>query len=142
MTLHAQNTNRYLFTPIVVWIIFIFFCGRVIYTTDFRADLSVFLPPEPSREEAVVVGQLQNGAANRILLVGIEGSDTATLARLGKDFSDKLRKNPSFSHVHNGQSIFNPAEQELIYNYRYLLSSNTTSELFTPDGLAVALQRN
>jgi len=142
MKLHVQNTSRYNSIPIVLWLLFILSCGWIIFNTDFRTDLSVFLPPEPSREEAIVVGQLQNGAANRILLVGIEGSDTATLARLGKAFAEKLRKNPVFTHVHNGQNIIDPTERELIYNYRYLLSPNTTTELFTPEGLETALQQN
>lgn len=139
---HAQNMNIYQHVPFVLWFIFVLFCGWVIFKTDFRTDLSVFLPPELSREEAIVVGQLQNGAANRILLVGIEGADTATLAKLGKIFAGKLRGNPAFAHVHNGQNIIDPAERELLYNYRYLLSPNTTAELFTPEGLQAALQRN
>ena len=125
-----------------LWLLFVLFCGWVIFKTDFKADLSVFLPPEPSREEAILVGQLQNGAANRILLVGIEGTDTATLVQLGKAFAGKLRGNSAFAHVHNGENIISPAEKELIYNYRYLLSPNTSTELFTPEGLQAALQRS
>lgn len=142
MKLRTQNTNRYKLVPLVLWLLFVWSCGWVILKTDFRTDLSVLLPLEPSREEAIVVGQLQNGAANRILLVGIEGADTATLAQLGKAFADKLRSNPAFAHVHNGQNIIDPIESELLYNYRYLLSSNITTELFTPEGLEAALQLN
>ncbi len=142
MMLFTQNTNRYQLIPFVLWLLFVLSCAWVIIKTDFRTDLSVFLPTEPSREEAIVVGQLQNGTANRILLVGIEGADTATLAQLGKTFADKLRSNPAFAHVHNGQNIVDPIERELIYNYRYLLSSNTTTELFTPEGLDAALRLN
>ncbi|MDV6346458.1 hypothetical protein R2083_02895 [Nitrosomonas sp. Is35] len=100
------------------------------------------MPSEPNKKEAMLLGQLQNGAANRILLVGIEGSDTVTLAQIGKSFAAKARSNSVFSHVLNDQSVIDPAEQKLIYTYRYLLSPNTSTELFTPKSLETVISAN
>ncbi len=90
----------------------------------------------------MLLGQLQNGAASRILLVGIEGSTTDTLAQIGKSFAAKLRNNAVFSHVLNDQNVMDPAEQELIYTYRYLLSPNTGPELFAPKNLETVIYAN
>ena len=135
----TQN-NR--FAPQIIWLLCVLLCGWVIVNTDYRTDLSVFLPSEPNKKEVMLLGQLQNGAANRILLIGIEGSDTATLAQIGKSFAAKIRSNPVFSQVLNDQNLIDPAEQELIYTYRYLLSPNTRAELFTAKSLETVIYGN
>ncbi|MEK7779107.1 MAG: hypothetical protein AAB293_03460 [Pseudomonadota bacterium] len=104
--------------------------------------MSIFLPSEPNQKEVMLLGQLQNGAANRILLIGIEGSDTASLAQIGKSFAGKLRSNTVFSHVLNDQNLADSVEQELIYTYRYLLSPNTSAELYTSKSLETVIYGN
>lgn len=138
--MYATQKNQLILQ--ILWFLGVLLCGWVIVNTDYRTDLSVFLPSEPNKKEAMLLGQLQNGAANRILLVGIEGSDTATLAQIGKSFAGKLRNHSVFSHVLNDQSVIDPAEQELIYTYRYLLSPNTSAELFTPKSLETLIHGN
>ena len=129
--------------PLVLWLSFVLLSGWVMaFKTDYRTDLSIFLPSEPDQEELMVIGQLQNGAANRILLIGIEGADTGTLSWIGKSFADKLRGSTAFAHVQNGQNLIDAAEQELIYTYRYLLSPNTTAALFTAENLEKSIYSN
>ncbi|MBP9099814.1 MAG: MMPL family transporter [Nitrosomonas sp.] len=138
--MYITQNNR--FVPQILWFICVLVCGWIIVNTDYRTDLSVFLPSEPNKKEVMLLGQLQNGAANRILLVGIEGSDTATLAQIGKSFAAKVRSNPVFSHVLNDQNVIDPVEQKLIYTYRYLLSPNTNVDLFTPETLETVISTN
>lgn len=138
--MHTPRHKQFL--PQVLWFLCVLLCGWVIVNTDYRTDLSVFLPSEPNQKEVMLLGQLQNGAANRILLIGIEGSDAATLAQIGKSFAGKLKSHPIFAHVLNGQNLIDPAEQELIYTYRYLLSPNTSAELFTPKNLETVIHGN
>lgn len=135
----TQNNH---FVPRMLWLLCVVLCGWVIAHTDYRTDLSVFLPSAPNQKEMMLLGQLQNGAASRILLVGIEGSTTDTLAQIGKSFAAKLRNNAVFSHVLNDQNVMDPAEQELIYTYRYLLSPNTGPELFAPKNLETVIYAN
>lgn len=138
-----HNTRNKRFVPLVLWLSFVLLCAWIVaFKTDYRTDLSIFLPSDPDREELMVVGQIQNGAANRILLVGIEGADTGTLARIGKSFADTLRSNAAFAHVQNGQHVINAAEQELLYTYRYLLSPNTSAALFTAERLEESIYNN
>lgn len=138
-----RNIQNNKYVPLVLWFSFVLLCGWVmLFKTDYRTDLSVFLPSEPNQEEIMLVGQLQNGAANRILLIGIEGADTATLAQIGKLFAAQLQRNAIFAHVFSGQNLINATEQELIYTYRYLLSPNTNAELFKPANLQTAIYDN
>lgn len=139
--MYTTQSNRFYILQIL-WLIFFLLCSWIIFNADYRTDLSIFLPSEPNQKEVMLLGQLQNGAANRILLIGIEGSDTASLAQIGKSFAGNLRNNVTFSHVLNNQNLTDPVEQELIYTYRYLLSSNTSAELYTSQSLATVIYGN
>lgn len=121
------------------WLMVTLILGALALRTDYRADLSVFLPQKPSNEEKILAEQLQDGAANRILLMALEGAPSETLAKVGKDLAQHLRSDPAIAYVHNGQYPDLEKENKLLFEHRYLLSAQTQATLFTTEGLHAAL---
>lgn len=112
----------------------------VVARTEFRADFSAFLPRQPTPEQQILVEQLQDGAAARVLLLGIEGAPSQTLATLGKQLAATLRADATLRQVQNGESAGYAADQALLYDARYLLSPQVLPERFSATGLRQALQ--
>lgn len=127
------------FWPVALWLAFLAFCLVVVAHTRFTADLSAFLPKAPTREQQLLVDQLKDGVVSRLTLVGIEGAPPPTLAKLSKELARRLRADPQFAAVGNGEAA-NPArDRELALDYRYHLSPAVTPERFTVEGLREAI---
>ena len=90
-------TRRRGITAIVLWLIFLLACVCVISRTHFTTDLSAFLPRAPTPEQQLLMDQLSDGLASRLILVGIEGADAPTRARLSAQLAQRLRADPSLS---------------------------------------------
>lgn len=125
-----------------LWVLALALSALVVARTEFRTDFSAFLPRNPTPEQQVLVEQLQEGAAARVLLVGLEGSPSMTLAALGRHMAGSLRTDPLLRHVHNGESAGYAADQTLLFSTRYLLSPQVTAERFSTAGLRSALQES
>jgi predicted exporter len=83
--------------------------------------------------------QLRDGLASRLILVGIEGADAPTRARLSKQSAQRLRADPAFVTVNNGEPVNTERDRIFLFNNRYLLSPAVTPERFSVDGLHAAL---
>ena len=77
--------------------------------------------------------------ASRLILVGIEGTDSATRAKLSKQIAQHLRADPAFVTVNNGESVSSERDRAFLFNNRYLLSPAVTPARFSIDGLHTAL---
>ena len=53
----------------------------------------------------MLLEQIRDGLASRLILVGIEGVDAPTRARLSKQVAQRLRTNPAFVSVNNGEPV-------------------------------------
>jgi predicted exporter len=124
------------------WLLVTLLLGLLALRTDYRADLSVFLPQKPTNEEKILAEQLQSGAANRILLMALEGAPSEVLAKVGKELARQLRADPAIAYVHNGQYPDLEKENKLLFEHRYLLSAQTQATMFTESGLHAALQNS
>lgn len=111
----------------------------IISRSHFTADLSAFLPSNPTAEQQLLMDQLKDGLASRLILVGIEGADQATRATLSKTIAKNLRSNPAFVSVSNGEAITIERDRNYLFNNRYLLSQAVTPEHFSIDGLHIAI---
>ncbi len=111
----------------------------IISRSHFTADLSAFLPSNPTAEQQLLMDQLKDGLASRLILVGIEGADPNTRATLSKTIAQKLRTNPAFVSVNNGEPITTERDQSYLFNNRYLLSPAVTPEHFSTTGLHTAI---
>ena len=125
-----------------LWALALLLCAGVVVRTEFRADFSAFLPRQPTPEQQLLVEQLQDGSAARVLLVGIEGSPSPTLAALGRGMAATLRADPLLRQVQNGESAGYAADQALLFSARYLLSPQVLPERFGAAGLRQALQES
>jgi predicted exporter len=126
-------------TAILLWLIFLITCGTIISRTTFTTDLSAFLPRNPTPAQQLLLEQIHDGLASRLILVGIEGADPTTQATLSKHIAHELRTNPSFVSVNNGEPVTAEQDRAFLFNNRYLLSSTVTEERFSVDGLNMAI---
>jgi len=74
-----------------------------------------------------------------MILVGIEGADAPARARLSKQIAQRLRADPAFASVNNGEPVSAERDRAFLFDNRYLLSPAVTPERFSADGLHAAL---
>lgn len=127
------------FLPVWFWLAFLLICGAIISRTQITTDLSAFLPRNPTTEQQLLMDQLKDGLASRLILVGIEGEDGPARARLSREVARSLRANPAFVAVNNGEPVNKERDRTYLFNNRYLLSPLVTPERFSTDGLHAAL---
>ncbi|HRK77743.1 MAG TPA: MMPL family transporter [Thiobacillus sp.] len=133
------HTRRRGIAAIVLWLIFLLACAGIISRTHFTTDLSAFLPRSPTPEQQLLMDQLSDGLASRLILVGIEGADAPTRARLSQQIAQRLRADPTFVSVNNGEPVNTERDRAYLFDNRYLLSPAVTPERFSVDGLHAAL---
>jgi len=126
-------------TAIVLWLIFLLACAVIISRTHFTTDLSAFLPSSPTPEQQLLMDQISDGLASRLILVGIEGADAPTRARLSRQIAQQLRADPAFVSVNNGEPVNSERDRAYLFDHRYLLSPTVAPERFSADGLHAAL---
>ncbi|MEZ0209595.1 MAG: MMPL family transporter [Methylophilus sp.] len=131
--------NRHARTAIMLWLVMVLLSLGIISRSHFTADLSAFLPSHPTAEQQLLMDQLKDGLASRLILVGIEGADPQTRATLSKTIAQKLRVNPAFVSVNNGEEITAERDREYLFKNRYLLSPAVTPEHFSTDGLRTSI---
>ena len=124
---------------IFLWLAFIAACIFAISQSRFTADLSAFLPRNPTAAQRLLLEQITDGLASRLILVGIEGSDAEKRAALSRQIAKKLRADPGFASVDNGEDINGERDRAYLFNHRYLLSPKVTPTRFEVTGLHDAL---
>ena len=124
---------------IALWLAFLLTCGVLITRAQFTTDLSAFLPRTPTPEQQLLMDQLRDGLASRLILVGIEGADAPTRAGLSRQIAQRLRADPAFVSINNGEPVNTERDRAFLFNNRYLLSPAVTPARFTADGLHAAL---
>jgi len=126
-------------TVIALWLAFILACGIIISRSQFTTDLSAFLPRSPTPAQQLLMEQIRDGLASRLILVGIAGADASARARLSKQIAQRLRADPAFVSVNNGEPVSAGRDRAFLFNHRYLLSPAVTPARFSVDGLHAAL---
>ena len=114
-------------------------CGFIISRSQFTTDLSAFLPQNPTPAQQLLLDQIHDGLASRLILVAIEGADAPTRAKLSKQVAQVLRTNSAFVSVNNGEPVNAERDRAFLFNNRYLLSPAVTPARFSVDGLHAAL---
>jgi predicted exporter len=123
-----------------VWGAFVFAALVIVIFARYTTDLSAFLPRSPTATQRLLVDQLREGIASRLILIGIEGADAAERARISSNMGRQLRTDPQFVSVNNGEPVGLDRDRELLFNHRYLLSEAVTPAHFTATGLRDAIQ--
>ncbi|MGA9334612.1 MAG: MMPL family transporter [Rudaea sp.] len=103
-------------------------------------DLRSFMPPARDADQKLLLDEIGNGPASRLLLLGIEVARTETLAGLSQALTQALRGDPHFSNVLNGETDPSALDPALL-PYRYLLSTTLDHERFDSAYLHAQLQQ-
>ncbi|MES2830993.1 MAG: MMPL family transporter [Pseudomonadota bacterium] len=127
---------------LATWLIGLVLCAVVVGRTTFTTDLSAFLPQSPTREQRVLLDQLQEGVVSRLILVGIEAADAPTRAAMSKEVARRLRTDPAFATINNGEPVNDARDQAFFFDNRYLLSPTVAPERFTVEGLQNAINES
>ena len=125
--------------PVILWLLAMAIGVGVLANSRFQADMSVFMPRHPTQSQAVLVHQLQEGAASKVVLIGVDGLVSNEFEATSVAFADALRASPLFTFVANGRVGSDPATQKLLFDYRYLLSDAVNAQRFSVDGLKQSL---
>ena len=122
-----------------IWFVFILLCTLVVARSQFTADMSAFLPRDPSPRQQILIEQISEGIASRSLIVAIEGAPRAVLTQLSESLGQQLRSAPDFASVSNGQALGSGKDQALLFENRYLLSPAMTPGRMEAPGLRAAV---
>lgn len=125
----------------LLWLAAIIGCaGWLAARLAVTTDLSAFLPAAATRTQALLVQQLRDGAVSRLMLIGIEGADGATLARTSRQLAAQLERSGLFGALANGDPARLAADRDAVARWRYVLSPAVSAERFSVAGLRSALQ--
>ena len=109
-----------------------------------RADVTVLMPTTQSRDLELLFGALQEGPANRLILIALQPEDGATPlkapAMLSRAFKAKLLDSGYFEQVLNGEVSFDQSALDPFFAHRYQLNPPLNPEDFTVPGLRQALR--
>ncbi|MGO9931994.1 MAG: MMPL family transporter [Steroidobacteraceae bacterium] len=123
----------------LLWLCCIAFAAIVVARARYITDLSAFLPSNPTPIQQLLVDQLREGPASRLILIAIEGGGEAARARASLAMMNRLRADPQFSRVENGAADARQSDREFLFKHRYLLSEAVTAERFSASGLHAAI---
>jgi len=134
--------SRTRFLSLSVWLALLALAALTVARARYSADLSAFLPRSPSAAQQLLVQQVRDGLASRLILIGIEGADGATRAQLSQALVAHLRTRDEFVSVGNGERADQDKDHDFVYRHRYQLSDAVTPERFSADGLRAAIADN
>jgi predicted exporter len=124
---------------LLLWAALLAVAAVIVARARYSADLSAFLPRAPTPAQRLLVEQLRQGVASRLLIVAIEGADASTRARLSQTMAATLRADPGFLAVENGDAATARRDETFLFAHRYLLSNTVTPQRFTTVGLQQAI---
>jgi len=128
--------------PLLAWLAFVAACAAVAVHTRFTADMSAFLPAAATPAQRLLVGELREGVASRLVLLGIEHAAPERLAALSRALAQALHGRPEFVYVANGDAALARADREFLFAHRYVLSPDVVPGRFDRASLAAALERS
>src|SRR5918995_5099304 len=67
------------------------------------ADLQLFLPSPVTDEQRLLLEEIGEGPASRVLVVALAGADAPVLADVSRALVDILQQSPSFRVIANGE---------------------------------------
>ena len=125
---------------LAAWLCSLAAAGAVALHARYITDLSAFLPAHPTPQQRILVEQLRDGPASRLLLAGIEGGSRIARAAVSIDMAQRLRADPEFASVNNGQEAALDRDREFLFAHRYLLSDAVDARHFSAAGLEAAMR--
>lgn len=131
--------NRRGALAVALWLLFLGSASLIVLRAHYLADLSAFLPAHPTAAQQLLVDQLREGPASRLILGAVEGGDAATRAQLTRAFAARLRASDQFLAVDDGEPVTAERDREFLFTHRYTLSRDVDAERFSTAGLRKAI---
>src|ERR1700736_1304125 len=112
----------------------------IVARAHYITDLSAFLPAKPTPVQQLLVDQLRDGPASRLILIAIEQGDASARAQASIAIASRLRRDRQFLSVNNGEPVTAERDREFLFQHRYLLSDRVTAARFSAAGLHAAIE--
>lgn len=125
---------------VAIWLVSSMLAAVIVMRARYTGDLSAFLPKAPSPSQQLLVDELREGPASRLILLAIDGTDGPARANLSRSLAAGLRSSSAFRNVANGDATASRRDREFIFAHRYLLSAKVDPKRFTSAGLRSAIQ--
>jgi predicted exporter len=122
-----------------LWLCCIALACIVVARARYITDLSAFLPAKPTPLQQLLVDQLRDGPASRLILIAIEQGDAGARAKVSAVMAAALRRDPEFRSINNGEPVTAQRDREFLFQHRYLLSDNVSAARFSVSGLHDAI---
>jgi predicted exporter len=123
----------------LAWALLVLTAAVIVTRATYTADLSAFLPRRANATQRLLVEQLREGPAAHLIVAAIEGSDAPTRARVSAELAARLRSDPAFLAVNNGDAAQLERDRQFLFEHRYVLSTAVTAARFTVSGLRAAI---
>ncbi len=127
---------------LLVWLLVLATSAWLISRTPIVADLTAFLPESATANQRLLIDQLRDGVASRLILIALEGDEPKALAEASRKIAAQLDASGLFASVSNGDAALLARERDLLMRHRYLLSPKVTPQRFSEQGLRDALQNS
>jgi predicted exporter len=125
---------------LAAWIAIVAILGWVVdQRLVISSDLRLFMPSPRTPQERLILEEIGEGPASRMLLLAISGADPQAAAATSRALAAALRTNREFRLVANGDAGLESVPDSLLA-YRYLLSPTLDHDRFDAPFLRAQLE--
>jgi predicted exporter len=122
-----------------LWLCCVAAASIIVVRAHYITDLSAFLPAKPTPKQQLLVDQLRDGPASRLILIALEHGDAGSRAQVSSAMAARLRRDREFTSVNNGEPVSADRDRDFLFQHRYLLSDNVSAARFSTAGLHAAI---
>jgi len=139
MSLNGRRRGAARITALL-WLALLSGAGLIIHhSLRISGDLRLFMPTPHDPVGRLLLEEVSEGPAAKLLLVSIQGAAPEALAATSQKLSAALRADPAFGFISNGEQRLDMVPDALL-PYRYLLSSTLDANPLDADYLRGQLQ--
>src|ERR1700685_2131214 len=125
---------------LAIWLCCLALGCVIVARARYIADLSAFLPAHPTPTQQLLIDQLRDGPASRLIFIAIEHADSGSRAQIALAMAAQLRRDAQFSTVNDGEPVGLEHDRNFLFDHRYLLSDTLNAQRFSAAGLHAAIQ--
>lgn len=105
------------------------------------SDLGDFMSTPDAPRYSLMLKELEHGTGSRLLMVGIEGTETEKLQTASRALAQLLKDSGLYDDVYNGEMSVGDKARDLLFLYRYLLNPHISESSFSIPALTAALRQ-